>query len=83
MICLYRKIPENYVRLILQDGFWFVYKPFGSMVKFQFLAQFPGDPFPTQLCLFFGLVCFYGISTVVGYLMPNPFLYIYMKYKIS
>ena len=23
----------------------------------------------------FGLVWFYGISTVVGYLMPNPFLY--------
>ena len=20
----------------------------------------------------FGLVCFYGISTIVGYLMPNP-----------
>ena len=24
----------------------------------------------------FGLVEFYGISTIVGYLMPNPFLYI-------
>ena len=23
----------------------------------------------------FGLVWFYGISTIVGYLMPNPFLY--------
>ena len=27
----------------------------------------------------FGLVEFYGISTIVGYLMPNP-LYIYIKY---
>ena len=27
-----------------------------------------------------GLVGFYGISTIVGYLMPNPFLYIYIKY---
>ena len=27
--------------------------------------------------VWFGLVRFYGISTVVGYLMPNPFLYIY------
>ena len=24
----------------------------------------------------FGLVWFYGISTMVGYLMPNPFLFI-------
>ena len=24
----------------------------------------------------FGLVWFYGTSTIVGYLMPNPFLYI-------
>ena len=27
-----------------------------------------------------GLVGFYCISTIVGYLMPNPFLYIYIKY---
>ena len=26
--------------------------------------------------IWFGLVWFYGISTIVGYLMPNPFLYI-------
>ena len=26
------------------------------------------------------LVCFYGISTIVGYLMPNPFLYIKQFY---
>ena len=24
----------------------------------------------------FGLVWFYGVSTILGYLMPNPFLYI-------
>ena len=27
------------------------------------------------------LVWFYGISTI-GYLMPNPFLFIYIKYDI-
>ena len=32
---------------------------------------------------FFGLVWFYGISTIVGYLMPNSFLYIHIKYMIS
>ena len=26
--------------------------------------------------IWFGLLCFYGISTFVGYLIPNPFLYI-------
>ena len=31
---------------------------------------FPSD----QISL--GLVWFYSISTIVGYLMPNPFLYI-------
>ena len=28
------------------------------------------------MLVWFGLVYFYGISTIVGYLMPNPFLYI-------
>ena len=28
--------------------------------------------------IWFGLVGFYGISTIVGYLMPNP-LYTYIK----
>ena len=26
--------------------------------------------------VWFGLVWFYGIANIVGYLMPNPFLYI-------
>ena len=25
-----------------------------------------------------GLIMFYGISTLVGYLMPNPIIYIYI-----
>ena len=32
--------------------------------------------------VWFGLVWFYGISTIVGHLMPNPFN-IYIKYMIS
>ena len=35
-----------------------------------------------KLTVWFGLgfyFLFYGISTIVGYLMPNPFLYIYIK----
>ena len=31
-----------------------------------------------------GFVWFYGISTIVGYIMPNPFYtYIYIRYMIS
>ena len=33
-----------------------------------------------KITVFLGLVWFYDISTIVGYLMPNPFLYIYIKY---
>ena len=33
--------------------------------------------------IWFGLVGFYGISTIVGYLMPNPlYTYIYQIYMI-
>ena len=40
----------------------------------------------SSLCIYikyvlFGLVGFYGISTIVGYLMPNP-LHTYIKYMI-
>ena len=36
--------PKEFILLILQDRFWFVYIPFCSMVKFQFVAQFPVIP---------------------------------------
>ena len=29
--------------------------------------------------VWFGLVWFYGISTILGYPMPNPFLYIMLR----
>ena len=34
---LYLKIPEKFVRLILQDGFWVVYTPLVRMVNLIFL----------------------------------------------
>ena len=40
MISLYFKIPEEFVRLIIPDGFWVVLI---SLVKVQFLAQLPVD----------------------------------------
>ena len=43
VIRLYLKIPEQFVRIILQDRFWVVHRPFVSMVKFNFLAQLPVD----------------------------------------
>ena len=30
--------------------------------------------------IWFGLICFYGTSTIVAYLIAKPSLYIYIKY---
>ena len=38
--------PRNFVHLILQNRFWILNIPFGSMVKFQFFALFPMDHLP-------------------------------------
>ena len=38
------KIPDEFVRLILQDRFWVVHIPFVHMAKLQFLALFQMDP---------------------------------------
>ena len=43
VICLCFKIPEEFTRLIFQDGFLVVQIPFVTMVKFQLLAPFPVD----------------------------------------
>ena len=48
---LYLKVPEVFVRLILQERFWVVHIPFGRMFKLQFLAQFPVDQFGLPLLL--------------------------------
>ena len=34
VICSYLKISENFMCLVLHDGFWFVHIPFDCMVKF-------------------------------------------------
>ena len=56
MIHLYYKRPEDFVRLIFWDGFWYMHIPFVRMVKLQFLAQFPLDhlfyPVVSSLILF-------------------------------
>ena len=60
MICLYLKIPENFVCLILQVRFLFVVIPFGFTIKFQFLAQFSVDcllhPLTLSLILLFTIM---------------------------
>ena len=43
MICFLLKIPENFVCLILHDGFRVGHIPLSSMVKFEFLVQFTVD----------------------------------------
>ena len=56
MIHLYLKIPENFVHLILQDGFWVMYIPFVCMVKLKLLTQFQAyhlaHPVVSSLILF-------------------------------
>ena len=37
------------MRLLLQDGYWFVHISFGSIVKFQFLVQFQVDHLPNPV----------------------------------
>ena len=39
VICLYHQMPDNVKGHILWDWFWFVYIPFGCMVKFRSLSQ--------------------------------------------
>ena len=40
------------------------------------------NPVHTYKLNIYDLVWFYGISTIVGYLMPNPVLHIYWIYVI-
>ena len=51
------------------------YCQFKDLISFLYLMAY-------QLSFGFVLVWFDGISTIVGYLMPNPLLYIYIKYLI-
>ena len=55
------------------NHYWFIYKDFLSLPssKNQFCETFSWYMIDSVV------VWFYGISTIVGYLMPNPFLYIY------
>ena len=49
-------------------AFFTAYQPFSSHLKTNHITLIK------KKC--FSLVCFYGISTIVDYLMPNPFLHI-------
>ena len=57
-----------------------------TLVCVKFLRDikvFERQIFKKRSSLLLLLLLFYGISTIVGYLMSNPFLYIYIKYMIS
>ena len=61
---LYLKIPENFGRLILQDGFCFVHITLVCMVTFQFLAQFLVDHLSHPVLS--RLILFYIHNTTIG-----------------
>ena len=50
------------------------HRHYGLVVLFYGASKLFGS-FNTELS-HFSLICFYGKSTIVGYLTPNPFLYI-------
>ena len=52
VIRLFLKVPENFICLILLNGFSLVHIPFGRMVKFYSLAQFPVDHFSHPVLLY-------------------------------
>ena len=68
MIHLYLKISEKLVRLILQDGFWFVLLPFVRMAKFKLLAQFPVDHLSYLIVSSFFFFLFFFCSFCVNLL---------------
>ena len=76
MIHLYLKIPENFLSPwpnfnLLHDSQGITFPTQTSLVLYFFC-----DCLMYSLIVglvWFGLVWFYGISTIVGYLMPNPF----------
>ena len=55
---LNRKIPVEFVRLILQDGFWVMNILFVRTVKFKFLAQFPMEHLIAEIWVIASLLWF-------------------------
>ena len=45
------KFPENFVRLILQDEFWFVHIPLGGMINFSLFHNYQWIIFPSHSSL--------------------------------
>ena len=64
MICFYLKISENFILLILPNGFGVVHVTFERKVRFRFLAQFQVDIFPTQ-----SSVVFFSLSVSLLHLL--------------
>ena len=55
------------------------YDPFIVSIDTFFVASFQLNMKAMEVCLFVRLVSFYGISTIVGYLMPNTYKQFYFK----
>ena len=71
--CLYLKILENFVRLILQNEFRVLHIPLVCMVKFQFFVQLPVDyiPHPVVSCLILFLLHSLIMWLIVSFLSPH------------
>ena len=82
MNLLENQLDENYRRMLrtILNKYW-KHHPKNSSCTATYLPSHSSFFLRGPIDLF-GLVWFYGISTVVGYLMPNPIYSIYIKYMI-
>ena len=65
----YLEILATFMRLILQDRFWFKHTPFSGMVQFKFLAQFSVDHLlhPVVSCfILFAAFSYYVINRFIS-----------------
>ena len=72
------KIPEMFLRLIIQDGLWVQHIPSVPVVKFKLLAQFPVDHLPYLVVC--SLILCLRLLTAFAYNMIDRFVYQHMTY---
>ena len=71
MIRLYFKIPQNFVCLIFQDGFWVAYISFVRMVKFKLLHNSQWITLSTQSCLVLWSLCANLLHSLIMWLIVS------------
>ena len=71
MICLYFKITDNFMHLILQERCWVAHIPFCRMFKFHYFAQFQVDHHPHSVVSSFVLFLRYFVVLLCQVFTPG------------